>query len=325
MSFPTITEKYGSRSATGVAVETSFGVPVAASTFLPMTSNTLEQDPGWFSPEVMMGVRDLHVFNMQGEAKFEGSIEGPLFPSNAMEIIVAAIGTDAVTGTAAPYAHTLSEANTLPSLTIEKNTGDFESLQFAGCRVGKLTIKVPTGNEAATISADVTGQSAAVLASPTAISVTNEIPFVFAEATATIFSAARYEAYNSEVMIDNGLKPTYTYSGSHGPSFITPVTLHVNGTLDVVWDSYSDTTYGDYAKMAAQTAGAYSLAVAHPSGGGYGVTLTCPQVVYTKMTTDLKIGDVVMSSLSWEASLDLADSYTIRAVVLNQVSTAYAG
>lgn len=325
MPQPAVTEKYGSRSATGIAVESEYGVPVAATTFLPMTGNTMEVDPGWFSPELMMGVRDLHVFPMQGEMKFEGAIDGPLFPSNAIPLLVAAIGTDAVTGTAPPYTHTLSEANTLASLTIEKNTGDFQSLQFAGCRVGKLTLKVPTGNEAAAISADVVGQSAAVLNSPTAISVTNEIPFTFAEAAAMIFGTARYEAYNSEVVIDNGVKSTYTYNGGHGPSYNTPVTLHVNGTLDVVWDSYSDSTYGDYAKMAAQTTGAYSLGVQHPSGGGYGVTLSCPEVVYSKQGTDLKISDVVMSSLSWEGHYNISDGYTIQAVVLNQVSTQYTG
>jgi hypothetical protein len=323
--FPTITEKSGALSATGFAVEATYGEAVAATTFLPDMSNNLEVDPGWFSPELMMGTRDLHVFNLQGEEKFEGTVEGPLFPSNAIQLLVAAIGTDAVTGTAAPYLHTLSQANTLPSLTVEKNTGGYQSLQFAGMRVNKLTFKVPTGNEAATISADMVGQSAAILTSPTAISVTNELPYTFAEATATIFGTARYEAYNCEVMIDNAVKSTYTYSGNHGPSFNTPVTLHVNGTLDVVWDSYSDSTYGDYAKMAAQTLGAFSLGVQHPSGGGYGVTLSCPQVVYSKQGTDLKISDVVMSTLSYEATKNLSDGYTIQGTVLNGVSTQYTG
>jgi hypothetical protein len=320
-----ITERSGAESITGVSVEATYGDPVAATTFLPTTSNGLEVDPGWFSPELMMGTRDLHVFNMQGEEKFEGTVEGPLFPSNAIQLLVAAIGTDAVSGSAAPYTHLISQANSLPSLTIEKNTGGYQSLQFAGCRVNKFTLKVPTGNEAATMSVDVVGQSAAILTSPTAISVTNEIPFEFAEAAATIFGTARYEAYNCEVMIDNAVKSTYTYSGNHGPSFNTPVTLHVNGTLDVVWDSYNDSTYGDYAKMAAQTLGAFSLGVQHPSGGGYGVTLSCPQVVYSKQGTDLKISDVVMSTLSYEASKSLSDGYTIQGAVLNGVSTAYTG
>jgi hypothetical protein len=288
-----------------------------------MTGCSIEPDPGWFSPELMMNVRDLHVWNLYGEAKYQGSIDGLLFPSNAIELLVASIGTDAITGTVAPYTHTISQANSLPSLTVEKNIGAFQSLQFAGCRVGKFSLKVPTGNEAASITVDVSGQSAAVLDSPTAVSITNELPFVFAEAATSIFGTSRTEAHNVEFNIDNGLKETYTYSSSHGPSFITPVTVHASGMLDVVWDSLDDSTYGDYLKMENGTLGAFSITLTHPTGGGYSVQLNAPQVAYSKYSNDLKVSDVVLASLSWEASKALPSSNTVGAVVLNQVSTAY--
>lgn len=307
----------------GLKKETSFGTPAVADTFLPMTGCTIESDPGYFSPELMMNTRDLHVYNLYGEAKYTGAIDGPLFPSNAIELLVAAIGTDAVTGTTSPYTHTISQANSLPSLTVEKNIGAFQSLQFAGCRVGKFTLKVPTGNEAAMITAEVSGQSATVLDTPTAVSITNESPFVFAEAAASIFGTARTEAHNVEFNIDNGLKETYTYSGAHGPSFITPVTVSASGALDVVWDSLDDATYGDYTKMENGTLGAFSITLTHPGTGGYSVQLTAPQVAYSKYSNDLKVSDVVLASLTWEATKHLVDGYTVQAIVLNGVSTAY--
>jgi hypothetical protein len=324
LPYPTITERYGSLSATGFAKEVTFGTPVAATTFLPMSGNTMESDPGWFAPELMMGVRDRNVFNMYGEAKFAGTVDGPLFPSNAVELLVAAIGTDAVTGTAAPYTHTISQANTLASITVEKNLGGYQSLQFAGCRVNKLSIKAPTANEPVTLSADIMGQSAAILTSPTAVSVTNEIPFVFAEAVLTLDSHARADVTNVQIDIENGIKETYTYSGNHGPSFLTPVSLHVTGTIDVVWSSLNDSTYGDYTTMENGTLGALSLALTHPGGGGYSATLSMPQVVLSKYKNDVKFSDVVMSSLTFEASRPLSGStYSIQAVVLNGVSAAY--
>jgi hypothetical protein len=75
--------------------------------------------------------------------------------------------------------------------------------------------------------------------------------------------------------------------------------------------------------------GALSLALTHPAGSGaanagFGTTIDLPQVVYSKYSNDLKISDVVMSSLSYDASLDIEDGYTIRATVLNAESTAYA-
>lgn len=325
MPFSPIVEKAGSLSAVGWAKETIFGTPVVAGTFLPDTGCTIESDPGWFSPQVMTGIRDLQRFNMYGEAKYTGNVEGPLFPSMGIALLKAAIGTDAVTGTVAPYTHTITEnqTGTLDSLTIEKNTGGFESLQFAGCRIGKYSLKVASGNQAATVTADVVGQSALVLTTPTALSYVNEIPFEFAEATMVLDSHSRYEANNFQVDIDNGLKESYTFSGEHGPNFITPVTLKVSGSFDVIWDSFTDATYGDYNAMESGTLGALSLSLAHP-GGGASVALSMPTVALSKYKTDIKISDVVASTISFEASAALTGStYTIQAVVMNNVATAY--
>lgn len=322
MPFPTIVERYGSLSATGFAKETSFGTPVSATTWLPMTGNTMEPDPGWFSPPVMMATRDKQVFNMYGEAKFNGTVDGPLFPSNAMEVLVAAIGTDSVSGSG-PYSHALSQANTLASLTVEKNLGNYQSLQFAGCRVNKLSIKAPVGNEPVSMSADFMGQSAAILTSPTAVSVTNEIPYVFAEASLTLDSHARADVTNFSMDIENGVKETYTYSANHGPSFLTPVTVMVSGSFDVVWSSLNDSTYGDYTTMENGTLGALAISFTHPGGGGYSVALNLPQVAITKYANDVKLEDVIMSSVTFSASKSLGSGYTIAATVVNGASAAY--
>lgn len=407
MPFPTITEKYGSLSATGFAKEASFGVPLAATTFLPMVSNTMEEDPGWFSPALMQGVRDKQIYNLYGEAKYTGAISGPIFPSNAMELMVASIGVDGpagygvtgttgtgsstlsaativgatsitvvsatgftvgqvvqvdvnntvgpttsecrkiqtivtntltldqalnyahasgatVAGVVAPYTHTINEANTLPSLTVEKNLGGFQSLQFAGCKVNKFDLKAPVGNAPVDITADMIGQSAAVLSTPTAISVTNEMPFVFAEASVTIYGTARTEASNVNISIENGLKETYTYSGAHGPSFITPVTLRTSGTIDVVFDSLNDVTYGDFQRMTNGTLGALAFTLTHPASGGT-ITINLPQIVLSKYANDVKMEDVVLSALTWEASRPLSGTsqYTISAQVTNSVYLPY--
>lgn len=326
MPYPTITERPGSESATGFAVETGFGAPVAATTFLPMVSNGMEYDSGWFSPTLMMGQRDKQVFNLQGEAKNLGTIEGPLFPSNAIPLLVAAIGTDAVTG-AGPYVHTISQANTLASLTVEKNLGGYQSLQFAGCRVGKFTVKAPVGNEPVMISADMSGQSVAILTSPTAISITNELPWVFSEASLTLGSHARADVTSVELTVDNGLKETWTYSANHGPSFITPVSVHVSGKIDVVWSSLNDSTYGDFTTYQNLTTGALALAFTHPGGGGYSAAFNCPQVVLSKFGNDVKFDDIIMSSYTFEASRPLTggSQYSIQAVVTNGVASAYTG
>lgn len=406
MAYPTIIEAAGALSATGIAKETTFGVPVLPSTFLPMTSNTMNVDPGWFSPELMMGVRDKQIYNLQGEEHNVGAVDGPLFPSNAMELLVASIGADnvvgaGITGTAgtgsttlasgpsagastitvgsatgfatgqvvqidingtgpvttaecrkitvsgttftldqpltyahlssatvvgviAPYTHTIQQANTLPSLTVEKNIGGRQSLQFAGCRVNKFDLKAPDGNEPAAITADLMGQSVTPLTTPSAVSVTNEMPFVFTEAAVNFYGSQRFESKNLAVSIDNALKETYTYSGQHGPSFITPISVHVSGTLDMVWSSLTDATYGDFNRMYNQTLGALTTTLAHPASGG-SITISLPQVALSKYAADQKFGDIVLSSLTWEASRPQTGSslFTVQAVVVNNVYLGY--
>jgi hypothetical protein len=322
MGFPAITERPGSESATGLGLESVFGESVSVNTFLPMTSNTMEADPGWFSPGLMMGTRDRQVFNLYGEAKYSGAIEGPLFPTNAIQLIVAAIGVDAVTGSG-PYTHTLSQSNSLPSLTVEKNIGGYQSLTFAGCRVGKLSVKAPVGNEPVTVSADLMGQSVAVTTSPTAVSVVNEMPFVFSEASVTLDSHARADVTNISFDIDNGLKETYTYSGNHGPSFLTPVTVKASGTFDVVWSSLNDSTYGDFNTMQNETLGALAVSFAHPGGSAYSVGFTFPQVALVKVGADVKLEDVVMSTIAFEASKSISLGYTLQAAVINGASIVY--
>jgi hypothetical protein len=406
MPFPTITEKSGALSATGLAKEATFGTPVAATTFLPVSSNTMEEDPGWFSPTLMQGLRDKQLYNLYGEAKFAGSVTGPIFPSNAMALMVASIGADApagygvtgtagtgsttlsgsvsagassvtvlsatgfttgqvvqidsnnpatpttsecrkitvsgttftldqplvyghasgatITGVVAPYTHTINQANTLPSLTVEKNIGGFQSLQFAGCRVNKFDLKAPVGNSPVEMTADMMGQSVQVLNSPTAISVANEMPFVFAEAALTIFGSSRAEASNVAISVENGVKETYTYSGNHGPSFLTPVNLHCNGTIDLVFDSLNDATYGDFNRMVNGTLGALTFSLTHPSTNGT-ITINLPQIALSKFANDLKAEDVILSQLTYEASRPLsgASQYTISATVVNSVYTAY--
>lgn len=478
MPFPTILEKYGSLSATGFAKETTFGTPVAATTFLPMVSNTMEEDPGWFAPHLMQGLRDLQVYNLYGEAKFNGTINGPIFPANAINTLSAAIGADNLTGggiwgtivtptsttlngsttagatsvtvtsgsgfaagqelildtggiqevrritnvatnvltlqdalvyahqtgvtavtgvtttlsapsiatattvtvtsatgivagtiiqidvnsvaggltsevrkvtlvstntltldqalvyahasaavvtiVQAPFTHTIQEQNTLPSLTVEKNAGNFQSLQFAGCRVNKYEVKAPTGNSPVDVTMELMGQSVAVLNSPTAISVSTDVPFVFAEANLLFYNTLRTDVHNVTVSIENGVKETYTYSNFHGPSFLTPVTLHVMGSVDVVWSSFNDTTYGDFNRLINGTLGTLIFTLVHPSSGGT-ITFTMPQVVVAKFAQDIKMEDVILANLTYEASRPLSglQQYTIQASVANAVYLPY--
>jgi hypothetical protein len=300
---------------------------VAATEFLPAKSMSIEPDPSQFSPEVMMGLREQAVFPLLGELKLAGSVSGPFFPTNGARLLVAAIGTDAVTGTTSPYTHTITAANTLPSLTLEENMGGYDSKQYAGCLVNKYEIKVGAGNTEAEITADIMAQSVAVLTSPTALTYTNEAPFVFAEATLDIFGAQVVQVTEVTLTIENQVKDTYTLNNAHTPQYLTPTARKVSGKLTVVFQSLSDSTYGYFNKTIGSSGnavtGALSLALTHASNS-QGVTITCPEISLAKYSDDVKLTDVIISSLDFTGYYDLAStSASVGAVLTNGKSTSY--
>ena len=315
-------EAYGSRSATGIAKETSFGQVVAATNFFPMTGNTLEEAPGLFYPQVMQGQRDMNIYPVYGEYAVSGTIDGPLFPSMGIPMLAYAIGTDTVTGTTAPYTHTFAQAVDLASMTIEKNVGDKESQQFFGCRVNKYTLTGQATNTEADISVDVIGQGYQTLTAPTAITTVNESPFIFAEAALSFLGQSVGTVVSFEVDIQNGLQATYTMNGTHYLEYLTPVTLMVNGTLEVVFDSFDDPTYGYYSKMINATSGALTITLTHPASGG-SVEINLPEVRLATIAIAPSLTSVVLETLSWTAEYSQTSGFTVGATVTNSVSTAY--
>jgi hypothetical protein len=377
----------------------------------------------------MMGQRDLNIFPLYGEYKWAGALEGPLFPSNSLPILVASIGADggraglglatgqgvtgaaiagwtgtiassivgatsvayttgsggtpvagqfvqvdvngagtvsevrkitSVVGTAnpftlnldvalnyahagatatkqvqAPFTHSIVQQNLLDSLTLEKEVGGYQSEQYQGCRVAKFSTKIAAGNTEADFTADVIAQGYNILSSPSAVSVVNESPFVFAEATLTLAGTARLELSSISIDIENGLKETYTLAGQHAPQFITPVTRKISGAMTLVFSSLNDATYGYYSRLFNESVGsggagyvqpgALSLAFQHPGASGSGLTLSLNRAALKKYADDIKMQDVVMAQLDYEAYLDLGATpiNTISGVAVNGVWLPY--
>lgn len=222
-----------------------------------------------------------------------------------------------VTLVAAPYAHNVQQANTLSSFTVEKNLGGFDSLQFAGSRVNKLSISSTTTDTEATINADMVAASSAVLDTPSAISITNENPFVFAEGTVSLFGQVVAQATSFSLDIENGLVSTYTYNNSHSLQFLTPLTRKVSGKIDVVFTSLDDATWGYYNQMVSGTTGALQFTLTHPGTGGT-ISFYMPKTILKTVPDDVKMENVIMTSLNFEAYLNLTTLQTISALIIDQ-------
>lgn len=222
----------------------------------------------------------------------------------------------AVSVVTAPFVHTIQQATTLPSFTVEKNLGGFESLKFAGAKVNKLGLSVAASNQEIALSLDLMAQSAVVQATPTAITVTNESPYVFAETTATIFGTATTQVSAVDLSIENGLKDTYTFNSSHNLQFLSPVTVKGSAKVDLVFTSLDDTDWGFWTKMVNGTEGALLTTMTHPASAGT-VAVNFPRARIRTSTDAVKMEDIILTTLNFDAYFDFTTSRTVSATVTN--------
>lgn len=218
----------------------------------------------------------------------------------------------------APYFHNIQQANTLSSLTVEKNLGNYESLQFAGCRVNKLGISMAATNTEGTITADLIAKAVNILTTGaiSPIAVVNESPWVFAETTVTLFNQVVQQSINTELSIENGVKETYTMNSSHLPQFLTPVTRAITGKTEVVFTSLDDATWGYFSQMTAGTSGPLMISFAHPTTGG-SLTFYMPKIVLSKTPDAVKMEDIITTSLEYTVFLNIPTLQTISAFILD--------
>lgn len=232
--------------------------------------------------------------------------------------------TSQVTIVSGPYIHQIRQANTLPSYTIEKNIGGYESLQFTGSRINKLDIQSSTGNSEATVSYDFRSKHAQVLATPSTISVTDESPYVFAETSLWLSGTQAIQATTANLTLENGLKDTYTYNGSHDLQFLTPVTRAASFKTDVVFTSLDDPTWGYWTQMTSTPSTNFPvmLTFAHPGTGGT-ISFYLPKGRLKSYSDAVKLEDIVISTLTFDMALDLATLTTITCTIINNYYLAY--
>ncbi len=210
-----------------------------------------------------------------------------------------------------PFLHTVLIGN-VNSFTCEKNIANVQSLVFAGSRVGKMTIDAPMGNNACKIQADIMASAIAIQDVPTSVSTDPSPPFIFKEARLHLFGTPRYEAYNASLSLDNFLKPTYTYTGSGLPTFLTATDLNITGKFDVVFDSLDDGTYGDYLNVINGTEGAFDLILQHASDASF-IKFALPKVRLAKPAISPSPANVAITNLTFNAryALENANPSTI--------------
>jgi hypothetical protein len=243
-------------------------------------------------------------------------------------LVYAHLTTVAVISVVSPFTHTaIPNANYLPSLTVEKNLGGAvslggESIQYSGCRVGKIDIKGSATDTEAAFTTDVTAQWAQILDTPSSVTFVDENPFAFSTFDLEYNGVQYSNPTNFSLTLDNGLKPTYTMNGSQDLQFNPAVALHASGQFTNVYDSLDDSTYGFWNKMYTETEA--SLSFTMTNAAGFSVAFNMPYVDLKMDAIDPKASDVITEVISYEVRRSLSlSAFTLSMVVVNSYHLAY--
>ena len=230
----------------------------------------------------------------------------------------------------APFYHNVVPSNAfLNSYTIEKNLANYQSEQYAGVRVDKFSLKLPTSNAEASFTADLIAKGVEILDSPTAITVDTAAPYVFTEGAVNFNGKALVQATNIEFTIENTVKDTYSIVNSTLPTFLTPTTRKITGKLTMIWVSNDDDDWGYFKKMIPSLAtngtpfqADLNLTLTHPLGAG-SFYVDFPQVNFAKVGDEIKIGDVIMQTFDFTAAYSIAAGTVMSSYVANSQPSAY--
>lgn len=226
----------------------------------------------------------------------------------------------AVISVVSPFVHTITQQNVLNSLTVEKNLGGKQSIQYAGCRVNKYEIKGQSTDTEATVTADIVAQSWTILDTPSAVALIDEQPFAFSEFSLNWDGHLMAQATNFTLTIDNGVTPDWTFNGTHQAQFIPALHLIVSGQFDGVWDSLDDATYGLWQQaVSSETEAELSLSMTYPTAPAFGVEFIMHYVRLSKDEINPSIDKVITDAASFEArrSMSGSPSETIRVILTN--------
>lgn len=177
----------GALGYVGYGVETTEGVTVAPTIFLPVSSFSFEDTNDYIIPGQIRGTRDRYVL-MAAPYMTSGSMDMELTPAGIGPLLRSAFASGAATTSAytgGGFQHLITPGNTSPTFTFESSAADILVMRYGGVRVNTLEINAAFG-EIVTASWGLEGTTRIKNAGPTAESYPDFEPFSFTGASVKV-------------------------------------------------------------------------------------------------------------------------------------------
>ena len=302
--------RIGMLGSVGLALESTWGQPAAATTYLEVTHADIRPHIGREIPNTVRGTRARRQAR-EGAMLCSGPLTFDVCADGVGELLKATFGTVTTTlvassGGAAVYQHTFTRCDTtfLPSLTVEQNLGGLTSRQVSGVRANQLTLSLAPGR---TLVADVDcrGKDEALI-SPTSACYSSDEPLHHNGFTAELDGQPNVDAEDFLLRLNNGLVDNIWTAGSSGKLGKLPAgAFSVGGRFTMSFESiaaHQAFTSGDPTSLTFRLAGATLVGT-----WGYGIEIELPHVRYFSADAPLVPGRLVYD-ITFEALLDTTQS-----------------
>lgn len=169
----------GALGYVGYGVESTEGVQVAPTLYIPVTSFSFEDSNDFIVPDQIRHSRDRYIA-MAAPYAVSGSMEMELIPNDVASLLKSAFAATVITSAYAGggYQHVYTPASEEPTFTFESSASDVLIMRYGGTRVNTIEIKSAFG-EIVTASFGLEGVNRAKQGSAGSPTYTDVVPFHF--------------------------------------------------------------------------------------------------------------------------------------------------
>lgn len=309
-----------------LARETTRGTAATAGwQYVPIDSPALTPNLKWLDDDGLRGSPVKQYDTVPGVRSDTFEFKGKVHTDNVGALLLAALGgPDTVTGTAAPYTHTIGLLNNQtgsqpPSYTLQVFDG-WQTRQITGAQMVSLEVTFTAEAEVA-FTAKFEGNPYTVITTPTNTPGTTDHLIAAWNTAVTIGGSASTTFVDGSLMINRSAAPIFT-AGTQGPYTVWAAEAEVTGKLTVVAEASDTVLTGGLARGQ----GLVKFVSTDPVST-HALTLQCSdaQIHASKPETSKSYVEVSAEFLAVANTTDATNGgYSpVKAIVLNAVSTAY--
>ncbi|MFJ2399858.1 phage tail tube protein [Streptomyces xanthochromogenes] len=225
------------RSFLGIAKETTFGTPVAATSFIPVKSMKPKDMQQLLDDQGMRGSMVDSYGKISGVLTSEYDFDGDVFPDTIGFPLAGVLGDVTTTGASAPYTHAMAVLNTGTGQPPSYTLSDYYTIttrQYAGAKISEVGLKF-SGDGLLTYSAKATALGSASTSAPTP-SFTAIPPLAGWVGAVTIAGSASTILIDGECTIKRPVDPIHTVDGTAAPYALWSGPVSVSGKLTLVME-----------------------------------------------------------------------------------------